>query len=197
LDFDAENNSIFENIDNNNGMTNPAELNVPDIPQEGNLLGNFINGIKNKVNQKKKEKEEQKLHNDLAEMFEENTETMLILKSFGCKMILRNINLMEISSEELNIIGFMKLEDGKAEPDEECKKLFEIISTIISGGYRIEDILNKYEEQEFYPIGEIEKVKIKFKGQEIEASKGTLANPKGEKRTIVFYRGYEITPDEE
>ena len=80
---------------------------------------------------------------------------------------------------------------------EECKKLFEIISTIKSGGYRIEDILNKYEEQEFYPIGEIEKVKVKFKGQEIEASKGTLANPKGEKRTILFYRGYEIKPDEE
>lgn len=196
MDFDSENNSIFENI-NNNSMSNPAELNIPELPQEGSLLGNFINGIKNKVNEKKKEKAEQKLNNDLTEMVEENTETMLILKSFGCKMTLKNIHLMEISSEELNIIGFMKLENGKAEPDAECKKLFEIISTIISGGYRIEDILNKYEEQEFYPIGEIEKVKVKFKGQEIEASKGTLANPKGEKRTILFYRGYEIKPDEE
>lgn len=194
--FDSENNSIFENI-NNNSMSNPAELNIPELPQEGSLLGNFINGIKNKVNEKKKEKAEQKLNNDLTEMVEENTETMLILKSFGCKMTLKNIHLMEISSEELNIIGFMKLENGKAEPDAECKKLFEIISTIISGGYRIEDILNNYEEQEFYPIGEIEKVKVKFKGQEIEASKGTLANPKGEKRTILFYRGYEIKPDEE
>lgn len=196
MDFDSENNSIFENI-NNNSMSNPAELNIPELPQEGSLLGSFINGIKNKVNEKKKEKAEQKLNNDLTEMVEENAETMLILKSFGCKMTLKNIHLMEISSDELNIIGFMKLENGKAEPDAECKKLFEIISTIISGGYRIEDILNKYEEQEFYPIGEIEKVKVKFKGQEIEASKGTLANPKGEKRTILFYRGYEIKPDEE
>lgn len=196
MDFDAENNSIFENI-KNDSMTNPTELNVPDLPQEESLLGNFINGIKNKINEKKKAKEEEKFHNDLTEMFEKNTETMLILKSFGCKMTLRNINLMEIRSDELNIVGFMKLENGNAEPDEECKKLFEIISKIISGGYRIDDILNKYEKQEFYPIGEIEKVKVKFQGQEIEASKGTLANPKGEKRTILFYRGYEITPDEE
>ena len=107
-------------------MSNPAELNIPELPQEGSLLGNFINGIKNKVNEKKKEKAEQKLNNDLTEMVEENTETMLILKSFGCKMTLKNIHLMEISSDELNIIGFMKLENGKAEPDAECKKLFEI-----------------------------------------------------------------------
>ncbi len=126
MDFDAENNSIFENI-KNDSMTNPTELNVPDLPQEESLLGNFINGIKNKVNEKKKAKAEEKFHNDLTEMFEKNTETMLILKSFGCKMTLRNINLMEIRSDELNIVGFMKLENGNAEPDEECKKLFEII----------------------------------------------------------------------
>lgn len=197
MDFDSENNSIFEGL-GNSGMPMPQNIPMPqEINSQQSLLGTFLNSIKNKLDETKRYKEEKNLQEELQNFVDQNEETILILKSFGCKLTFLSLNAIEISSEEFNIKGHIYTKDDTVEIDEECKKLFAIISTIISGGYRIEDTLNKYEQEEFYPYGEIEQIPVTYKGTEIKASKGTLMNPKGETRTIIFYRGYEITPDDE
>lgn len=196
MDFDADNNSIFEGL-NNGEMNMPQNIPMPEMPQQSNLLGSFINNIRNKLVEAKQQKTSESLGADLQNLVDENTETLLILKSFGCKITIKSLEIIEILSEEFHISGYMYIKDGNVDMDDECKKLFDIISQIISGGYRIEDILNKYEQEEFYPIGEIEQVPVIYKGTEINASRGRLANPKGEIRTVLFYRGYEIIPDNE
>lgn len=196
MDFDAENNSIFEGL-NNGGMSLPQNVPMPEMPQQQNLLGSFINNIKNKLDEVKHQKSIEQLEITLNNFVDENTETLLILKSFGCKLTIKSPEIIEISSEEFKISGYMYIKNNSVDMDEDAEKLFNIISQIISGGYRIEDILNKYEKEEFYPIGEIEQVPIIYKGTEITASRGRLANPKGEIKTILFYKGYEILPDDE
>lgn len=197
MDFDSENNSIFDGL-GNSGMSMPQNIPMPqEIDSQPGLLGNFINSIKNKLDETKRNKEQQNIQEELQDFVNQNTETILILKSFGCKLTFLSLNAIEIYSEEFHIKGHIYTQNDNVEMDEECKKLFSIISKIISGGYRIEDILNKYESEEFYPYGEIEQIPIRYKGTDITASKGTLMNPKGETRTIIFYKGYEITPDDE
>lgn len=196
MDFDSENNSIFENL-NNSGMSMPQNMPMPAPTQQQNILGNFLNSVKNKLDEVKQKKESQEFEEQLNQIFNENTEILLILKSFGCKLNIKSLNMVEIHSDEFNLSGHIFINDENVEMDEDCKKLFKIISEIVNGGYRIEDILNKYEAEEFYPIGEIEQVSVLYKGTEIKASRGRLANPKGEIRTITFYRGYEIKPDNE
>ena len=197
LDFDNNNNSIFENI-NNAMITPPHNIEEETVdPQKETLLGNVVNNIKNKFQKIKNEKQYEENLKALEEMLQDKSDILTILKSFDCKIIIISLELVEITSAELDITGFINIKNDIAEPDENCKKLFQLISTIIAGGYRIEDILNKYEEEDFYPIGEITPIKIKYKGNEITASKGLLANPQGEIKTIIFYKGYEIKPDEE
>lgn len=197
MNFDADNNSIFGDLNNKNGMSMPQNVDMPELPPQQNLLGSFINNVKNKLDEAKQKKEAELLESELSNIISENTETLLILKSFGCKLKILSQEVVEISSEEFHIIGHIYTKNDAVEMDEECTKLFTIISEIINGGYRIEDILNKYEQEDFYPYGEIEQVPIIYKGTEIKASKGTLMNPKGETRTILFYKGYEILPDDE
>lgn len=197
MDFDADNNSIFEGLNNNSGMSVPQDIPVHELPPQQNFFGSFINSVKNKLEEVQFKKNSEKLGMQLQQLVDENTETLLILKSFGCQLTVISAGTVEISSEEFNITGHIYTTEDNVEIDEECEKLFSIISTIISGGYRIEDILNKYEQEEFYPYGEIEQIPVTYKGTEIKASKGTLMNPKGEIKKIIFYKGYEITPDNE
>lgn len=176
----------------------PSQFEIPDVPaQQESLLANFINSIKNKLDVAKQKKLEDENFAQLNNLVDENSETLIILKSFGCKITVRALNLVEVDCAEFQLKGFMHINDGNVEMDENCQRIFKLISEIISGGYRIDDILSKYETEEFYPYGEIEQVTVTYRGQEIKASRGTLMNPKGETRSIVFYRGYEITPDEQ
>lgn len=197
MDFNSENNSIFEGLNNNSGMSMPQNIPMPENQPQQNLLGNFINSVKNKLDEAKQKKESEQLEEQLTQILNENSEILLILKSFGCRLNIKSLNMVEIISDEFHLNGHIYINNENVEMDEECKKLFHIISTVVNGGYRIEDILNKYEEEDFYPIGEIEQIPVIYKGTEIQASRGRLANPKGEIRTIIFYRGYEIQPDNE
>lgn len=197
MDFNADNNSIFEDLKNQAATSPPTEIPSMPAPPQESLLGNFINSVKNKLEEAKLKKLEDKTFEDLNKLVDTNSETLIILKSFGCKIIVRAINLVEVNCEEFQLKGFMHLNDDGVEMDENCKQIFKTISEIISGGYRIDEILSKYESEEFYPYGEIEQITITYKGQEIKASKGTLMNPKGETKRIIFYKGYEILPDDE
>lgn len=171
--------------------------NIPNMPEQNSLLNNFFSNIKEKINNTKFEKTEKEFQQGLVNLVENNSDILLILKSFDCKMNFINNNIIEISSSELHLKGTMTLKDKTVELDDNCKQLFNVISQIISGGYRLDDILAKYESEEFYPIGEVVPVEINYKGSKITASKGMLVNPKGETKTITFYKGYEILSDEE
>lgn len=197
LDFENENNSIFDLPLSNDGKTLPAQCLQGELLPQSGFFDNFIQGIKDKIDENKNKQMVKELEKSLDSFAENNAETLLILKSFGCRINVRTTNLVEISSDEFGLTGFIKCENGDAELDENCKKIFQIISTIISGGNRIEEVLNTYEEKEFYPIGEIVQETITYQGSEITVSKGMLANPQGEFKTIYFYRGYEIIPEDE
>ncbi|MBR3890310.1 hypothetical protein IKJ53_07330 [bacterium] len=198
MNFSEENNSIFDSPDiNENSALIPIIKNLPEVTNQSNTLDSFINKIKSKINETKKTIEDEKLAKSLEKMTEDNSEILLILKSFGCTMTLVKQDKVLFKSDELNLSGYATIKDGVAEMDEDCKQLFEVISQIITGGYRIDEVLAKYEEQEFYPIGEIQPVEINYKGTKITASQGTLANPQGEFKTILFYKGYEILSDEQ
>ncbi len=196
MDFDADNNSIFDDLKNQ--AATPPQMEIPPVPaQQESLLGSFINSVKNKLDEAKQKKLEDKNFEELNNLVDTNSETLIILKSFGCKITLRALDLIEVDCDEFKLKGFMQIKDEKVEMDENCQQIFRTISEIISSGYRIDEILSKYESEEFYPYGEIEQIKVTYKGTEIKASQGTLMNPKGETRKIIFYRGYEITPDDE
>lgn len=198
MNFDENNNSIFDSPNINEASyfsSLPKEL--PELNQQGGAFETFFNKIKSKIDDAKKEAEDEKIAKSLEKMAEDNSEILLILKSFGCTMTVVALDKILFKSDELNLGGYATIKDGVPEMDENCKQLFETITQIITGGYRIEDVLSKYEEQEFYPIGEITPVEINYKGTKITASQGTLANPKGEFKTILFYKGYEILSDEQ
>lgn len=197
MDFDADNNSIFEDLKNQAAPPPPMEIPPMPAPPQESLLGNFINSVKNKLEEAKLKRLEDKNFEDLNNLVDTNSETLIILKSFGCKITVRATNLVEVDCDEFQLKGFMHINDDGVEMDENCQQIFKTISEIISGGYRIDEILSKYESEEFYPYGEIEQITITYKGQEIKASKGTLMNPKGETKRIIFYKGYEILPDDE
>lgn len=198
MSFDEENNSIFDSPDiKENSALIPIINELPEVTNQVNTLDAFINKIKSKINNAQKEIEDEKLRKSLEKIVEDNSEILLILKSFGCTMTVVEMNKVLFKSDEINLSGYATIKDGVAEMDDDCKQLFEVISQIITGGYRIDEVLAKYEEQEFYPIGEIQPVEINYKGTKITASQGTLANPQGEFKTILFYKGYEILSDEQ
>lgn len=198
MDFDADNNSIFSSPGKGNEATPPPfSGNVPDLPDQNSALNNFFNSIKQKLDNAKTEKTEKEMHDGLVNLIESNSDVLLILKSFDCKMNFIDNNTIEVVSKELNLKGQMRINKDTVELDDNCKQLFDVITQIISGGYRLDDILAKYESEEYYPIGEVVPVEINYKGTKITASKGMLVNPKGETKTITFYKGYEILSDEE
>ncbi len=198
MNFNEENNSIFDSPSlNDNQSFSPMLKELPEVTQQGGVLDAFFNKIKSKIDDAKKEVEDEKLTKNLEKMAEDNSEILLILKSFGCTMTVVELDKVLFKSDELNLSGYATIKDGVAEMDEDCKQLFDVIAQIITGGYRIDEVLAKYEKQEFYPIGEIRPVEINYKGTKITASQGTLANPQGEFKTILFYKGYEILSDEQ
>ena len=194
-----DNNSMEGSIFNDPALK--AEFTQPIMPVEPpsqpavNVMKFFDSLVNKLVDEPKQKGEIKKLSKEGAAMLQEHEEVLKIFYEFGCNIVLRDGEI-EIECPPINVVGIITVhEDGTTEFDDATNQIMEYLSKMIVGSNNMNISINKYEDEGFYPVGELEKVVIKYKGQDVEALCGILQNDQGQTKKIYYYKGKEVTPD--
>ena len=198
---------VFEN--NDNGMGNnsifdsPSDVNSKDAGALNGVNGtgysetSFITKFFESVSGILKAQKDKNLLKKADEMIEESGSFLNLLNNFGCKISVC-VDFIDISCEELKLAGRTTVNEKKELVfDENTKTILTYIANVINRTNSLHDIITKYEEQGFYPIGELEKEKAIINGQECEVLVGKLENSDKEQKTIYYYNGQELFLGEE
>lgn len=194
------NESIFQDVETNNYITAQSiKINNVDYEnfKDSGLLSKLVNKISDKIDEfSDKDKKEQKKLQKIAQQFaDENEDFIGLMASFGCVFVALE-DCIELHCEQFNLVGKITQNEKKENIlDENAKKILYIISKIVTNIEKIDNSMDKNEEDGFYPVGELEKQTIKINGEEKEVFSGTLMNEKGETKQIYFLNGREVQPD--
>lgn len=204
--FDDINNpdSIFE--DNSPEFSSkplPNDL-TSDDKYKSHLNNNFIFKILDSISEKlgdiaqknKTEREIKALQKYAENKLAGREEILKLFKSFGCHLTIMD-KYVEMSCEQFNLKGKITFDKNQnAVFDEDTMRIFRIIADIIKSSNSLEDVINEYEKQGFYPVGDLEQQTITVEGQQREVMAGTLQNQQGEQKKIYYANGKELFPDE-
>lgn len=165
-----------------------------------NFIYNIIDSISDKLEEfakKNKTDREIKALKKFAENKLAGREAVLkLFKAFDCHLTVMD-KCVEFSCKQLNMTGKITFDKNqKAIFDETTINIFRTIAEIISNSNSLEDVIDKYEEQGFYPIGNLEKQTVTVDGKPKEVMVGTLQNQQGEQKKIYYSEGKEIFIDE-
>ena len=139
---------------------------------------------------------EKQYKNQIGKMVKENEEIFAIFIKYGCMMTMAEDGVI-IEYPPFKLSGKVTIKENEpAVFDDGAMAIFQQLAKLIAHNDKIEDFVNSYEEQGYYPVGDLEKETVVYKGQNVEVLKGVLANPdKKLKKYVYFYKGREITPD--
>lgn len=167
-------------------------------PQGNGLMSKLISSISNKISEYEDKIENEKYKRQLTKMFEKDADIFEILSKFGCKIKCINATYLEIKSEPLNLIGHINLAAQKEEEifDENAKRIMRNIAYVTYNKNQLEDIIDVMESEGFYPVGALEIVEAILSGEKCEVHVGKFQNENGEERTIYFYNGQQVFPQE-
>lgn len=193
---------------NDNNFNNDSIFNSPELqpgydynavnpqPTVGQGLAKFIDKVVNKFIEEPKAKRETRNLQKLAdELFAENGEVLKVFYDFGCNIVFKD-DFIELQYPQLDLVGKITIENDEAVFDETTQKIMEQLSKLVYNTSKLGDVINDYETQEFYPVGELVKRPITLNGKEVEVMTGMLVNPKGETKQVYYYKGKEVHPDE-
>ena len=182
------NESIFTSLNNQPNLSGFQD-NLQNVQIRSNsVIGNFIDSISNKIEEFKA----LKLQKEAQKVFEETGPFLRLLNEYGCVVELKPdcINVDCVPLKRKGVISIK--EDKSLEYDDDMKYIFSHIANLINRSDSLSDIITKYEEQGFYPIGELTKEKAIINGKECEVLVGTLENLQKEQKTIYYYEGQEL-----
>ncbi len=161
---------------------------------ENIIIKLFESFVEKFIDEPKRKKEIQNYIKSGTETLSEFEDILTLFHDTGCNIIVKD-NLIELEYPVLNLKGTITLKDGEAVFDEVTNKILAHISAVIVNTNKLDDILNSYEEEGFYPVGDLTKKTIILNGKQTEVLLGEMMNKKGETRNVYYYKGKEVTPD--
>ena len=186
----ADNGSIFSTPAQN--MSMPASQDAP--PMKSGAVMKFMDTLMSKFGDEPKPKEDiKKLVKEAEDLFKENEEIFHIMYQFGCNIEVAE-GYVEFQYPALDLVGRLTFEKDK-EPvlDENAQKIMEHLAVLIQNSNGMDAMINSYEEEEFYPVGDLEKQVLTINNQQYEVMVGTLMNPKGETKKVYYQNGKDVT----
>lgn len=182
------NESIFSTLANQQSAEVIPE-NLQNIKiHENNFIKNFFDSVSSKLKEVKMKKEQEEAEQILNEI----VPFLRMLYDYGCTIDL-NIDGIIIKCDFLNKTGKLTInKDKSVDVDDSAKEILQHVANLINKTGSLSDIIGKYEEQGFYPVGELTKEKAIINGEECEVFVGILENNKKEKKTIYYYNGNEL-----
>jgi len=181
------NESIFSTLQESQNQQIQSELSDIRI-HDNNIIKKFFEAVSEKLNEFKL----QKTQKDIEKIFSEVGPFLRFLYDYGCTAELKNDGII-IVCESLNKKGTLTVnKDKSVELDDDAKEIFNHVANLINKTNSLTEILNKYEEQGFYPVGELKTEKAIIDDKECEVLVGTLENDKKETKTIYYYNGKEV-----
>ena len=180
------NESIFTSL---NQQQAEAQRGIQDVQIQGNsVISNFFDAVSSKIEEFKT----LKFQRDAKKIFEETGPFLRLLNEYGCVIEL-NADRIVVDCVPLKKKGVISVNKDKSlEYDDDMKYILSHIANVINRSDSLSDIITKYEEQGFYPIGELTKEKAIINGEECEVLVGTLENERNEQKTIYYYKGQEL-----
>lgn len=194
MSFNNQNNneSIFNDT---TGMSLPEKYSEITEPQSSGLLDLFDKFVNKFIDEPKQKLEIKKFQKQGNAILKEHEEILKIFYDFGCNLVL-NDKYIDIEYMPLELVGRITItDDGKAEFDENTQKIMEQLAKLIANANGLGGMMQNYEEQKFYPTGELTKTTISINGNPVEVMTGTLMNPQGETKQIYYHKGKEVYPD--
>ena len=188
--------SIFNSPELNEPYAQPYYVNQPQPQQGSGLVDMFNNFVDKFIDEPKKKKELLKLQKEAQDKLGEHEEILKIFYNYGCNLKLYD-GYMIVEYPPLNLMGSIKFTENGAEFDENANKIMEQLAKLLTTTNEFGSQMDNYEQEEFYPVGELEQVTIKLNGEEVKARCGTLMNKQGETKKVYYYKGKEVKPDGE
>lgn len=149
----------------------------------------FFDSISSCLLNTNENKEKEKLQKQLKKLVKENEALFPLLKSFDCKFIYKGDSI-ELYCGRFNLSGSISVSSGnKITYDKNFLKILQGIAKVIKSSDNLNNILNKYEKEGFYPSGTPKELEIN--GKKVLA--GTLKNKEGKQILIDIKTGAEIT----
>ena len=166
-------------------------------PQVSSKIIDIFNRFVDKfIDEPKKQRELRNFQKRAEDILSEHEEVLKIFYNYGCNIIIRD-NFLTVEYPPLNLSGNIIFTDNGVEFDANTNKIMEQLAKLVMATNAFGSQMDDFEKQEFYPVGELEQVSIKYNNEEITALCGTLMNKQGETKKIYYYKGKEITPDGE
>jgi hypothetical protein len=186
----SDHDSIFDNSEGKDKLANSLlAQHIKDVEiKDDGIVARFFESVSAKLSENKSKK----IQKEAEKILSDSTSFFQLLYDFGCSLIYDK-DFIEIYCEQINIKGKITVtKDKEFEFDENAKEILTYIANVINRSNSLHDIISKYEEQGFYPIGELKKETAIINGNECEVLVGTLENDKKEQKTIYYYNGNEL-----
>ena len=198
MSFGQDNNynsdSIFSSeLKNNSDTTVP--IMPPDIPKPSRESAGMIEGLVDRLIKKPlKDSANKKEKTELEKVVKENEELFKILMKYGCELVMQEDGAI-INYPKMKLSGKIIVKNNQVEFDEDVKKIFQYIAQFEAKSGNLEQIIDSYEAQQFYPTGNLEKQTVTYQGKEVEVMVGTFMNPQKKIKKVYIYNGREIFPE--
>lgn len=187
----SQNNSIFNDPELQQGGYPQIEQTPPKSSGLLNMFNTFVDKF---IEEPKKRKELKSLQKKADELLSEHEEVLKIFYSFGCNLYV-NDGFIDIEYPPLNLKGRITLQNNTAEFDETTNKIMEHLAKLVNETNNFGQFMDKYEEEKYYPVGELERTKVLLNKTETEVLCGVMMNKNGETKQVYFYKGKEVQPD--
>ena len=199
---DNENSQMSGSIFSTPGINNPQPMPQPaDIkPERQDFFSSLIKQFTSIIiaPETGQDRREQRKLQKIADKIEEDSGDLIqVMKEFGAKLVYKPDSI-DIIVSRLGLMGKLTTdENGELVLDEYAKEIFSLMAKYINDRNSFDSTMNTYEEMGFYPVGELKKETITYKGRELDVLKGILANNQGEQKIVYMYNGHEIILDKD
>jgi len=170
----------------------PKSYELPQLitPQTSGIMDamvKILGDTKNKLDASKFRKQ-------LDKLIKQNQDLFDTFEKYGCKLII-NENEVAVEYPKVNLKGQFTLnEDGTSEPDENAKQILKYITKKILNSEKMSGMIDDYDEEGFYPVGELRRGIGILDGKEVTMFSGILINAQGETKAVYFLNGKEVFP---
>ena len=169
-------------------------VNYPPAQKENLILKLFESFVEKFIEEPKRRKEQKDFIESGQKMLGEYEDILTFFHDAGCLIVL-NDNYIELEYPQLNLKGTITFKDGQPEFDDTTNKIMNHLSNMVINTNKLDDIINKHEDEGFYPVGDLAKETIILNGESAEVLAGEMMNKQGQTKKVYYYQGKEVQPD--
>ncbi|MCR5266208.1 MAG: hypothetical protein K6E29_06400 [Cyanobacteria bacterium RUI128] len=157
---------------------------------------NFIEGLLSKLIKNPKDLLFSNKKGNVTNIIEQNIDFFEALVKLKFRLVMQDDGFIIVNPDNTMSGKVTFLKNNESKFDDNAQILFNQIANLIINNDGLETMIDAYEKDNFYPVGELVKETITYNGKEIEVMAGTLMNPKKETKKVYFYKGKEVFPDQ-